>query len=253
MTRSPVLLPADPPWFAGRRIELGLLHDLYAGLRGGGHPGPMVIAVDGVSGVGKSALVTRFAHTVAPEFPDGRLYLDLRGRRGEDGREALRALLIGLGAAAAEVPDTFDGLVGAYRSGTAGARLLVVLDDVRDPSQVRPLLPDSPDSLVLVTSRRPLTGLAASGGACLVELDRPDRMEARELLTAHLGREHDPAVLDEMAERCGRLPLALTIAAARLLARRQVGHEPARTVASGGFELDSPDGPGPYSSTTPFT
>ncbi|MFF5075622.1 BTAD domain-containing putative transcriptional regulator [Actinoplanes sp. NPDC000266] len=222
-TVRPAQLPPDQPLFVGRRLELGILQDLYAGMRDGGRPGPMVIAVDGVGGVGKSALVSRFAHTVAAEFTDGQLFLDLRGHQGEDGSvpagDALRQLLYGLGGRPSDIPDTFDALAAAYRGLTAGLRLLVVLDNVRDPSQIRPLLPNSADSLVLITSRRPLTGLAASGGACLVELDRPDRVEARELLTARLGEqraEWDLGDVDEIVERCGRLPLALVMVAARL-------------------------------------
>ena len=123
--------------------------------------------------------------------------------------DALRTLLRSLGQC---VPAPVGALADAYRAATAGLRLLLVLDDVRDPAQVRPLLPGSADSLVLVTSRRPLTGLAASGGAALVEIERPSRAEAREMLTAHLGGEGDPARLDELAERCGRLPRALAAA-----------------------------------------
>ncbi|WP_179855092.1 AfsR/SARP family transcriptional regulator [Paractinoplanes atraurantiacus] len=222
----PAQLPPGHPLFVGRRIELGILKDLYAGMRDGGRPGPMVIAVDGVGGVGKSAVVARFAHTVAGDFTDGQLFLDLRGHQGEDGSvpagDALRRLLYGLGGRPSDIPDTFDALAAAYRGVTAGLRLLVVLDNVRDPSQIRPLLPNSPGSLVLITSRRPLTGLAASGGACLVELDRPDRVEARELLTTRLGErrgEWDPGAVDGIVERCGRLPLALVLVAARLRSR----------------------------------
>ncbi|MEV4348225.1 BTAD domain-containing putative transcriptional regulator [Actinoplanes sp. NPDC049596] len=190
-------LPPEPPLFVGRRIELGLLQDLYAGMRDGGRPGPMVIAVDGVGGVGKSAVVARFAQAVAGDFSDGQLFLDLRGDQGLEGGvpagEALRSLLYGLGDRAPEIPDTFDERVAAYNGLTAGRRLLVVLDNARDSSQVRPLLPNSPDSLVLITSRRPLLGLAASSGACLLELEPLSRAEARELLTARRACDQSPA------------------------------------------------------------
>jgi DNA-binding SARP family transcriptional activator len=157
----PAQLPPDQPMFVGRTVELGVLHDLVDSMRDTRRTSPIVVAVDGMGGVGKSTLVTHFAHQVAGGFTDGQLFLDLRGHEGEDGSvlaaEALRSLLYGLGLRASDVPDTFDALVGAYRSLTAGKRILVTLDDVRDASQVRPLLPNSADSLVLITSRRPLT------------------------------------------------------------------------------------------------
>ncbi|MEH1163988.1 BTAD domain-containing putative transcriptional regulator [Micromonospora sp. CPCC 205539] len=230
----PAQLPPDHPMFVGRTFELGVLRDLVAGMRRSGRTSPLVVAVDGMGGVGKSTIVTHFAHMVADEFVDGQLYLDLRGNEGEDGSvpagEALRSLLYALGIPASDVPDTFDALTGTYRSLTAGKRILVLLDNVRDPAQVRPLLPNSADSLVLVTSRRPLVGLAASDGARLYRAYLPDLPEARELLMSRLAvvksRTFDDAVdadtLDEIIELCGRLPLALAILAARLSARPQL-------------------------------
>jgi DNA-binding SARP family transcriptional activator/tetratricopeptide (TPR) repeat protein len=229
----PAQLPPDQPLFVGRTIELGVLRDLVIGMRDGGRTAAMVIAVDGMEGVGKSTMVTHFAHTIAAEFTDGQLYLDLQGHQGEDGSmpagEALCTLLYGLGGRASDLPDTFDALVGTYRSVTAGMRILVLLDNVRDPSQVRPLLPNSVDSLVLITSRRPLTGLTASGGVCLFRIETLDLPEARELLETRLaamrgrrfGDDGDTDTVAAIVECCGRLPLTLAVLAARLGTRPQ--------------------------------
>ncbi|MEU8419432.1 BTAD domain-containing putative transcriptional regulator [Micromonospora sp. NPDC048835] len=227
----PAQLPPDQPLFVGRRAELDTLDDLVGEMRAGGCTSPMVVAVDGMGGVGKSTLVVRFAHTVADEFTDGQLYLDLQGHRGEEGSvlagDALRSLLYALGVHGTDIPDTFDALVGMYRSLTAGMRILVVLDNVRDSAQVRPLLPNSAASLVLITSRQPLVGLAASDSARLLGAYPPDLPDARELLGARLAAMRsrtlavgdDAGTIDEIIELCGRLPLALAILAARLSAR----------------------------------
>ncbi|MEU8658416.1 AfsR/SARP family transcriptional regulator [Actinoplanes philippinensis] len=223
----PAQLPPGHPMFVGRSYELRVLQDLVRSMRDARRTSPMVIAVDGMGGVGKSTIVAHVAHLVAGDFTDGQLFLDLRGHEGEDGSvpaaEALRSLLYGLGLHAPDLPDTFGALVGAYRTLTAGKRILVMLDDVRDASQVRPLLPNSPDSLVLITSRRPLIGLAASDGARLFRAHVPDLAEARELFVTRLaglrgraGADVDAGVLDEIIELCGRLPLALASLAARL-------------------------------------
>ncbi|MDG4798321.1 AfsR/SARP family transcriptional regulator [Micromonospora sp. WMMD1082] len=228
----PAQLPPDQPLFVGRKAELDILGDLVVEMRSGGRTSPMVVAMDGMGGVGKSTIIMHFAHMVADEFTDGQLYLDLQGHEGEEGSvlagEALRSLLYALGVRAADIPDTFDALAGTYRSLTAGMRILVVLDNVRDSSQVRPLLPNSADSLVLITSRRPLVGLAASDSARLFRANLPDLPEARELLRTRLAEMYsrifpageDVETLDEIIELCGRLPLALL--AARLSARPQL-------------------------------
>ncbi|WP_433537880.1 BTAD domain-containing putative transcriptional regulator [Micromonospora sp. CA-249363] len=226
----PTQLPPDPPLFVGRESELLILHDLATGMRTAERTSPLVIAMDGMGGVGTSTLATHFAHRVADEFADGQLYLDLRGHLCADERpsadDAVRSLLHLVGVPASAVPDTFDARIGTYRSMTAGKQMLFLLDNAHDAAQVRPLLPNSARSLVIVTSRRALVGLAAFDGAHLLRVDPPDLPTARRLLKrrlAGLPRSTDgkdcAGTADEIIELCGRLPLALAILAARIAAR----------------------------------
>ncbi len=220
----PRQLPAGPVQFTGRVAELntltGLLNEQGAG-------GTVVIsAVGGTAGVGKTALAVHWAHRVAHRFPDGQLYANLRGfgpaGAPADPAEAIRAFLETLGADRERIPVSLDGQAALYRSLLAGKRVLIVLDNARDASQVRPLLPASPGCLVLVTSRRQLAGLAAVEGARLVNLDVLTAAEARELLTRRLGPERvaaEPGAVDQIASLCAHLPLALAVAAARAAAR----------------------------------
>ncbi|MFK3978829.1 BTAD domain-containing putative transcriptional regulator [Micromonospora sp. NPDC050397] len=222
----PAQLPPDLSQFVGRSAEIDLLSDLVVGMSAVGRTSPLVVAMDGMGGVGKSTLAAHFARLVADEFTDGQLYLDLRGDHEDESvraGDALHSMLYALGVPASHVPDTFDARVGTYRSLTAGKRILVLLDNVRDPAQVRPLLPNSAESLVLLTSRRPLLGLATFDGAHLLRIEVPDLRSARELLKRRLVRlpnrttcPYDVEIVDEIIELCGRLPLALAILAARL-------------------------------------
>ncbi|MEU8658414.1 AfsR/SARP family transcriptional regulator [Actinoplanes philippinensis] len=222
----PAQLPRGLPSCDGRSAELAELTGLAAGLRDGRRTGPLVIALDGRRGTGKSALAVQFAHRVSDGFTDGQIYLDLRGDRAGDEvvtvRHALRSLLRGLGLPSPTLPATIDAQVGVYRSLTAGKRILILLDNVRDADQVRPLLPSSPRSLTLLTSRRPLLDVAARQGAHLVHVGVLDSRAARALLQSRItGRPRDVAniaLLDEIADLCGRLPLALAYTAAQLTA-----------------------------------
>ncbi|MGV9212206.1 BTAD domain-containing putative transcriptional regulator [Micromonospora sp. RB23] len=227
----PAQLPPDPPLFVGRESELLILRDLTNGMRTAGRTSPLVIAMDGMGGVGTSTLATHFAHRVADEFADGQLYLDLRGHLCADERlsadDAMRSLLHLVGVPASDVPDTFDARIGMYRSMTAGKQMLFLLDNAHDAAQVRPLLPNSARSLVIVTSRRALVGLAAFDGAHLLRVDPPDLPTARRLLERRLAGLPSRSTADggcagaaeEIIELCGRLPLALAILAARIAAR----------------------------------
>ena len=182
----------------------------------------MISAIGGMAGVGKTALAVHWAHQVAGEFPDGQLYVNLRGF-GPSGDPiapdwAVRGFLDALGVPAERVPANLEAQTGLYRSLLAGKRVLLVLDNARDEDQVRPLLPASPRCLVVITSRTRLTGLVTAEGAQSVTLDVLSAAEARELLTRRLGPERitdESRAADELIGQCARLPLALSIAATR--------------------------------------
>ena len=186
----------------------------------------LISAIGGLAGVGKTALAVHWAHQVAERFPDGQLYVNLRGF-GPAGSpvtptEAIRGFLDALGAPPAQLPADLDARVAKYRSMLSGRCVLVVLDNAVDAAQVRPLLPGSPGCLVVVTSRSQLAGLAASTGARLLALDLLTDAEARQLLAARLGHERvdaEPEAVAEIVGLCGRLPLALAITAARAAGR----------------------------------
>ncbi|WP_436532743.1 BTAD domain-containing putative transcriptional regulator [Actinoplanes sp. HUAS TT8] len=215
--RGPALLPAGPYGFVGRKDHLTRL-DRAAG-RGARAP---VCLLTGPPGVGKTALAVHWAHRARHRFPDGQLYVNLRGY--DDGQvttagEALRGFLAALGVAAERIPDRLDSQAGLYRSEVAGRRMVVVLDNARDAEQVRPLLPGDDGIVTVVTSRSQLNGLVAVDGARPFPLGVLSNGEARELLTERLGAVAagpDRDALARIIGACDRLPLALTIAAARI-------------------------------------
>ena len=218
---GPRHLPADTGLFTGRDDELRALFDLAGRARTNGAPGTVVIsAIDGMGGVGKTALAIRAAHHLAPRFPDGQLFLDLYGfTQGSSPREpgdALAALLGSLGVPPHQIPADLAARAACYRDRLAGTHTLVVLDNAADEAQVAPLLPASDTCLVLVTSRRQLRAL---DDALPLPLDVLPREEAVALLrkAARLdGHSGDRPLLEQAAELCGRLPLALLIAGALL-------------------------------------
>jgi DNA-binding SARP family transcriptional activator/tetratricopeptide (TPR) repeat protein len=224
---SPVVprqLPVAARHFAGRAGALAALAGVAAEAGGAdGTSRAMVISViEGTAGIGKTALAVHFAQQVAGDFPDGQLYVNLRGFDPAGPPmppgESIRIFLDALGVRAAELPASLEAQAGLYRSLLAGRRMLVLLDNARDAGQVRPLLPGSPGCLVLVTSRSQLTGLAAAEGAMPLALDLLTHDEAHELLAARLGGDRlaaDRAAAQELIGLCARLPLALAIAAAR--------------------------------------
>ena len=227
-TAMPRQLPAAVPHFTGRRAGLA---ELTARLRAARADGAAVVisAIDGAPGIGKTALAVHWAHQVAAEFPDGQLYVNLRGfdPSGEIVRPetAIRGFLDAFQVPAEQLPPSQESQAALYRSLLAGRRVLVVVDNARDAGQVRPLLPGSPGCLVVVTSRARLTGLAAAEGARLLTLDVLSAGEARELLASRIGAGRartEPGAVDELVRLCGRLPLALTVAAARAAARPQM-------------------------------
>ncbi|MFI7470492.1 AfsR/SARP family transcriptional regulator [Nonomuraea sp. NPDC049646] len=215
------MLPPGVYGFVGRAAELARLDALLAAA--GEQPAAVVVAaVTGTAGVGKTALAVHWAHRVRDRFPDGQLYVNLRGF-DQSGRpmtpvEAMRVFGDALGAPANRVPASPEAWTGLYRSLLAGRRMLIVLDNARDAEQVRPLLPGAPGCLVLVTSRDQLSGLVAAEGAHPLRLDLLSVPEARELLARRLGGERvaaEPGAAAEIIERCARLPLALAVIAAR--------------------------------------
>lgn len=219
----PAQLPAGVADFTGRTHHLRWLDALLPNAARGGSPGAVTIAaISGGAGVGKTALTLHWAHRVAESFPDGQLYVNLRGFdpsvAATDPSEAVRGFLDVLGVPPERVPADLAGQTALYRSTLADRRMLVVLDNARDSEQVRPLLPGSPGCLVVVTSRDQLSGLIAAEGAYPLGLDLLSVDEARELLERRLGRVRtvaEPLAVEEIIAACARLPLALAIVAAR--------------------------------------
>jgi DNA-binding SARP family transcriptional activator/tetratricopeptide (TPR) repeat protein len=215
----PNMLPAGVPGFSGRVRELGQLGAL-AGLRPAGGP-VRIAAIGGTAGVGKTALAVHWARGAAAQFPDGLLYVNLRGFGPADPLppgEALRALLDALGVPAARLPATVEGRQALFRSVLDGRRVLIVLDNARDPAQVRPLLPATSTAMVLITSRSELASLVVTHGCTCISLDVLTAAEAREMLTSRLGASRlaaEPGAAGELIGLCARLPLALAITAAR--------------------------------------
>jgi DNA-binding SARP family transcriptional activator/tetratricopeptide (TPR) repeat protein len=224
---TPRQLPAVTHHFVGRGPELAALSQLVepAGRAGGA---AVVAVIGGTAGVGKTTLALHWAHREAGRFPDGQLYVNLRGFDPSGHPvappEALRSLLDGLGVAPERIQPDPDSRAALYRSMLAGRRILVLLDNARDADQVRPLLPGSPGCLVLVTSRTQLTSLSATVGALPVVLGMLTGPEARDLLGLHLGPRvrADPGAADDLAGICARLPLALAVTAARAAARPEL-------------------------------
>ncbi|MEU9557215.1 AfsR/SARP family transcriptional regulator [Streptomyces fumanus] len=217
-------LPADLTAFTGRHAELERAIGLLP--LDGSLPATLTIsAIGGMAGIGKTTLAVHLAHRVADRFPDGQLCINLRGFDPSGSvmppQEALRVLLDALGVPPRRLPAGLEAQTALYRSVLAGRRVLILLDNARDSEQVRPLLPNSPGCLVIVTSRNQLTGLVAGEGAHPLTLDQLTEAEAREFLARRLGTERlaeEPAAVREIVERCAALPLALAVVAARAAA-----------------------------------
>jgi DNA-binding SARP family transcriptional activator len=216
---TPAHLPAAPPAFAGRAAHLDEL-DTLLGTAGSGVA--VITAIGGTAGVGKTALAVHWAHRVADRFPDGQLYVNLRGFDPAGAAvapaDAVRGFLDALGVAPPHVPATLPQQVNLYRSLMTSRRMLVLLDNARDAEQVRPLLPGSPGCRTVLTSRNQLASLIAIEGAQPLTLDVLPDAEARELLARRLGAdrlERGPGSVQKIIERTARLPLALAIVAAR--------------------------------------
>ena len=220
-------LPAAARHFTGRVPELETLTGLLD-QAGGGPPGTVVIsAVGGTAGVGKTALAVHWAHQVAARFPDGQLYVNLRGYdlgQPVTAADALAGFLRALGVPSQDIPPEEDERARRYRSAVAGKRMLAVLDNAGDEEQVRPLLPGTPSCAVVVTSRDPLAGLVARDGAVRLDLDSLPAADAVSLLRALIGGrvDADPDGAAALAAYCCRLPLALRVAAELVVSRPAV-------------------------------
>ncbi|MFD2764335.1 AfsR/SARP family transcriptional regulator [Micromonospora eburnea] len=217
----PCLLPPDPPQFVGRADDLDQARRLLRSAPGGS---PLVL-VGGPAGVGKTLFAVRLAHTLLDDFPDGQLFVTMRGfdptGTPVTAGEALRGFLDALGVPPDRVPATIEAQAGLYRSLLADRRVLVVLDNVRDAEQVRPLLPGAAGCATVVVSRNQLSGLVVAEGARPLRLAPLPRNECRELIARRLGAARlagEPAAVEAIIDACGRLPLALAIVAARAAA-----------------------------------
>jgi tetratricopeptide (TPR) repeat protein len=219
-------LPPDVRGFTGRAAALNYLDGLVAP-----DTGIVVIsAIDGVPGVGKTALAVHFAHRVTDRFPDGQLHVDLRGfdpdRAALSPGDVLARFLPSLGLDPAQIPADLDERADRYRSLLAGRRILLLLDNASTAEQVRPLLPGTSGCLAVVTSRNRLSGLVAVDGAHRITVDVLTATESLNLLAGIAGRERiesAPGAAAELARLAGYLPLALRIVGARLSSRPRLG------------------------------
>ncbi|MEU6356209.1 BTAD domain-containing putative transcriptional regulator [Streptomyces sp. NPDC047072] len=220
----PSQLPADLALFTGRRYELDCAETqlgMHEATASASSAAPVAV-LDGMAGAGKTTLAVHFAHRIADRYPDGSLYVNLRGYDPGGSRTdpavAVEAFLVALGVAPHDVPEGLDARAALYRSVLADRRVLIVLDNARDSEQVQPLLPSAPGCLVIVTSRSRLSGLVARHGARPLTLGLLSAEDGRELLARRLGEERvarEPEAADAIIELCARLPLALSVVAAR--------------------------------------
>jgi len=225
VAHAPALLPIDVYGFTGRDPQLAQLDAVLAENRSAA-PTVVISAIAGTAGVGKTALAVHWAHRVTDRFPDGQLYVNLRGfdQSGSvmSPPEAVRGFLDALQVPVERIPPDPGAQAELYRALLAGRRMLVVLDNARDAEQVRPLLPGTPGCLVVVTSRNQLTDL---DGALPLALDVLSPAEARQLLVRRLGDARlaaEPAAVDDIIGACAGLPLALAIVAAHAATRPQL-------------------------------
>jgi DNA-binding SARP family transcriptional activator len=237
----PRQLPAEVGCFVGRDKEAAQVRDGLAPADRHQRRRPAVMILYGPGGVGKSALAVRVAHELADEFPDAQLYVDLFGStpglRPLPAVEVLGRLLRSLGIPAGDVPTTEADAAALFRSVTAGRRLLLVLDNADDVSQVGALLPGSGSCAVLVTSRQPLSTLDADGRLRIAGLPDADCLELLQRLSGELAG--DTAATAAIVRLCDHLPLAIRIAAGRLIGRPDLAvREFAQRLADGQRRLD---------------
>jgi DNA-binding SARP family transcriptional activator/Tfp pilus assembly protein PilF len=222
----PAQLPMDVRGFTGRGPELARLDALLFDA-----PAPatavVIAAMSGTAGVGKTALAVHWGHLVRDRFPDGQLYVNLRGYDRDlplKADDALALFLSALGVPGPDIPLELDARAAQFRTEVAGRRMLIVLDNASAVEQVRPLLPGSPSCAVVVTSRDSLSGLVAVHGAERLDLDLLSQREAVALLRRLIGSrvEVEPDAAAVLAVQCARLPLALRVAAEHVVAHPDV-------------------------------
>lgn len=214
----PAQLPADVTAFTGRQTELAALDGMLDRKPDGRDAGPLISVISGAGGVGKTTLALRWAHQVRCQFPDGQLFVNMRGddrlRPLAPGQVLIR-LLNALGVQGSDVPLHEEDRAALYRTALAGRRMLVVLDNAASAEQVRPLLPGTTSCVVIVTSRESLLQLVAGNGALRLRLSRLPMADAVALLRRLIGSPVDaePGAAVALAEQCSRLPPALRVAA----------------------------------------
>ena len=224
------MLPTDTRLFTGRETEIGRLLEAAGTADAQATVGsPVVCAISGMAGIGKTALAVHVAHRVSTEFPDGRLFLDLHGHtegfEPTSPEDALGRMLGYLGVSAETIPETLDERSALYRDRLHGTRTLILLDNAVSAAQLRPLLPATPGCLVLVTSRRTLAGL---DDACHVALDSLAPEDAAVLVERVVGEDRAPrrhTAMQALVQLCAGVPLAVRIVASRLLHQRALGIE----------------------------
>lgn len=226
--RAPFQLPADVADFVGRETIIHRIRGLCFATNPDETRRWMPLAVlAGQPGVGKTALAIHIGHEFASEFPDGVLYLNMRGYSASppmSATEALARILRALGAAPEDIPAEVDEQASVFRSLVAHRRVMIILDDAASPDQVRPLLPGTASCAVIVTSRDTLHGLAVVNGAHLLAINAISTSDGVRLLSSQLNSRvlAEPAAAEELVKRCGHLPLAIRIAAATLAAAPQL-------------------------------
>ncbi|GIF77447.1 AfsR/SARP family transcriptional regulator [Asanoa siamensis] len=250
----PRQLPTEVTGFAGRAMHLRQLNGVLERHERDLTDRSTVLILNGMAGVGKTALAAHWARSVADHFPDGQLWLNLRGYDYRDAlapQQALTFVLRSLGVPGAKLPPDLEGQAALYRTITDGRRLLIVLDNAAASDQIRSLLPGGVGHFVLVTGRNEFSGLVVGEGATTVGLELFTTDEARQMLRSRIGHRKIAAeldVADRVIERCGRLPLALAIAAARAVARpafplsvleRQLADTPNDLDAFSGPDIDT--------------
>jgi tetratricopeptide (TPR) repeat protein len=210
-------LPARLAIFAGRSREIAALDEITAG------PAPQltIAVIDGVGGVGKTALAVHWLHAQAARYPDGALYADLAGHNLEDPSspsDVLTAFLRALGTVPEQIPVSLAEQVKLFRSATSRRAMLVLLDNAASAAQVRALLPGEGTSLVLVTTRWKLAGLAMDGARFvgLGPLDEASAVGMVAAMTGHARIDVEPEAVRDIVRFCGGLPLAICVVGAQL-------------------------------------